>query len=214
MRQKIRSYLVFAPFLYKAVMLIVVPVVLLGLQMFSAAVFQGTGIPLFIVILVLLEVVADNWFLGGIQEKNSEKIDYLKTSPTGMKIITWALTMDLVRRLLTAACVYGLSALISRMFGARETLMSPGELLLAVLLTYVLSVLGTFISRFASLLWLNLLIGYIGSIAGLILFIVGGSMPGPVVAMMNIGLAVLGGGLSVLTVKIAMLRMEGSYYDK
>lgn len=216
MKQKIRSYLVFTSFWYKIIMFAVLPAVLLGMQVFSSVVFQGTAIHLSVAVLILAEVMADNWFLGGIQEKGSEKIDYLKTSSRGMEIMKSVLVMDLMRRLLFHVGILGVSWVITQIFGATieaAKLAGLGKVLLAVALTYTLSVLGIFIARFTSYLWVNLLCGYIGSIAGLAILLVCISMPVSVV-LPDIGLVVLGGGISFLMVKIAMLKVEGSYYDK
>lgn len=218
MKQIIKSYLVFASFLYKILLLLVLPVVLLGIQVFASAALQGTTIPLSIFMLILVEVPGDILVLGGIQEKNSEKMDYLKTSPRGMKVMKNVLVMDLVRRFLACVIIFALSRLIMSAFGAApeaEKLAGPGALLLAVLLSYTLAVLGIFISRFCSLLWINLLCSYIGAIAGIILFFIGAGNYFPLLLpMMNAALGILAVGLSILTVKIAMMKVEGSYYDR
>jgi len=207
--------MVFATFWYKMIMFIIVPVALLGLQAASAAIFQGTGISVILLFLVLVETVGDTWFLGGIQEKGSENMDYLKTSPKGMEVLGSTLTVDLARRFLTAVVIYGLSELIVRGMGATGAGMRG--MLLAVLLTYDISVLGIFLARFASLLWLNLLCGYIGGIAGFVILLAGTmmkSVSAAVAVPVYAALVILGAGFSVLAVKIPMLKMEGSYYDK
>lgn len=218
MKQKIKSYLVFTPFLYKILLFLVLPVFLLGLQALASAALQGTTIPLSLFMLILVEVPGDNFVLGGIQEKNSEKIDYLKTSPRGMKVMQNVLMIDLARRFLAAVIIFALSRLMMSVFGAApeaEKLAGSGALLLAVLLSYTLSVLGIFISRFCSLLWVNLLCGYVGAIAGIILFFVGAGNYFPLLLpVMNAALGILAVGFSILTVKIAMMKVEGSYYDK
>ena len=216
MKHNIRSYLVFTSLWYKIIMFAVLPLVLLGIQVFSTVVFRGTAIPVFVMILIMVEIMADYWFLGGIQEKGSEKIDYLKTSPRGMRVMKSALVIDLVRRFLFYVCIFGLSRMITLILGSSDRageLIGLGELLLVVFLSYTLSVLGIFISRFTSYLWVNLLCGYIGAIAGLVILLVCTSMPVPMV-LPNAALVVLGGGISFLIVKIAMLKVEGSYYDK
>lgn len=216
MKHNIRSYLVFTSLWYKIIMFAVLPLVLLGIQVFSTVVFRGTAIPMFVMILVLVEILADYWFLGGIQEKGSEKIDYLKTSPRGMEVMKSALVIDLVRRFLFHVGIFGLARMITLILESSDRvgeLIGFGELLLVIFLSYTLSVLGIFISRFTSYLWVNLLCGYIGAIAGLVILLVCTSMPVPMV-LPNAALAVLGGGISVLIMKIAMLKVEGSYYDK
>lgn len=218
MKQKIKSYLVFTSVLYKILMLLVLPVLLLGIQVFASVVFQGTVIPLSILVLIFAEIFGDTFVLGGIQEKNSEKMDYLKTSPRGMKVMKSVLIMDLLRRFLSCVVIFGLSRVSMWVFGATpgsERLAGPGVLLLAVLLTYTFSVLGIFLSRFGSLLWINMLCAYAGAIVGLVLFFIGtGGMLPLLLPLMNTAMGILAVGLSILTVKIAMMKVEGSYYDK
>lgn len=218
MKQKIKSYLVFTSVLYKILMFLVLPVLLLGIQLFSSAALQGTVIPLSLFLLIFVEIPADILVLGGIQEKNSEKIDYLKTSPKGMQVMRNVLVMDLARRFLTCVVIFGLSRLMMSIFGATpgaERLAGPGALLLAVLISYTISVLGIFISRFVSLLWVNLLCCYAGAIVGLILFFIGASNYVPLLLpLMNGAFGILAVGISILAVKIALMKVEGSYYDK
>ncbi len=218
MKQKIKSYLVFTSVLYKILMLLVLPVLLLGIQVFASVVFQGTVIPLSILVLIFAEIFGDTFVLGGIQEKNSEKMDYLKTSPRGMKVMKSVLIMDLLRRFLSCVVIFGLLRVSMWAFGATpgsERLAGPGALLLAVLLTYTFSVLGIFLSRFGSLLWINMLCAYAGAIVGLVLFFIGtGGMLPLLLPLMNTAMGILAVGLSILTVKIAMMKVEGSYYDK
>ncbi|MCM1193754.1 MAG: hypothetical protein NC123_17995 [Butyrivibrio sp.] len=217
MKQKIRSYLVFTSRWYKIIMFIILPLLLPGFQIISSLVFQGTAIPFIVMALILVETLADNWFLGGIQEKGSEKIDYLKTSPRGMEIMRSVLIMDLVRRLVYHAVILGVSWLLTKSFGTSAEagkLTGLGTLLLALGLSYTLSVVGIFIARFASYIWVNLICGYIGCIAGLVILLVCTSTTFVPVALPDIALAVLGIGISFLMVKIAMLKVEGSYYDK
>lgn len=216
MKEKIRSYLVFATGGYKIVMLIVLPVFLLAVDLAAAVIFQGSAMPAFIMLLIMAEVLSDNWYLGGIQEKNSAKIDYLKTSAKGMRIMKNALIMDLVRRFVYLVVIAGASWLFTVLCTAGEgvrTGIGLKEILFAVLLVYTLSVLGVFLCRFFSYLWVNMLAAYVEAIAGLVIFLVAsaGFLP---VMLANIALVILGVGLSILAVKIAMLKVEGSYYDK
>ncbi len=216
-KHTIRSYLVFTPFWYRVILFVILPVVLLGLQAVVAVKTGGiwTLMPLFVPVLVLVEVMADTWFLGGIQEKSSEKIDYLKTSSRGMGVMRSVLVLDQVRRICFFVLLFGLSQAINLLTGdhAGAELLKLRTLMLAVLLTYDLSVLGIFLCRFASLLWLNLLCAYIGAIAGIVIFLAGTAIPAAVVPLC-IALTVMGAGFSVLAVKIPMLKVEGSYYDK
>lgn len=212
MKQKIKSYLVFTSRIYRLMMYVLMPLCLMVFQTFYLKVMGGSGVPFIIMILILAEVMADNWFLGGIQEKNAEKIDYLKTSSRGMKVMENALVMDFVRRFLAAAVIFGVCNLLSRLFGGEDDFQSVGVLLFSVLITYSLSVLGTLIARFGSYLWVSLLTGYFASIIGLICCIF--LMFGDSIMMLNTIFAVLGIIVTILAVKIAMKKVEGGYYDK
>ncbi len=216
MKDRVRSYLVFATRGYKIVMLIVLPIFLLAVDFIAAVVFRGSAMPAYIMLLIMAEVMSDNWYLGGIQEKNSQKIDYLKTSARGRQIMKSALIMDLVRRLVFLVVIAGVSWLFTIIFTAGEGVRAkPGlwEVLLVALLVYTLSLLGIFLCRFFSYLWVNLLAAYVGAIVGVVIFLIaaGGFLP---VLLMDAVLGILGAGLSVLAVKTAMLKVEGSYYDK
>lgn len=220
MKQKMKSFKVFTSLGYRILLFAVLPLVLLGLQLFISAVYQGTGIPLFAATLVIVEIMADNWFLGGIQEKNSAKIDYLKTSARGMKVMKNVLIMDVARRFLSCAGILALCQAIAQasacgtgVSGERGIAFLP--LWMTLFTVYFLSALGVFIARFFSYLWVNLLCGYIGSIAGLVICLIWISLPLPglMAAGILFGLVVLSVGISVLMVEIAMIKVEGSYYD-
>lgn len=216
MKDKIKSYLVFATRGYKIVMLVVLPVFLLAVDFMAAVFFRGSAMPAYIMLLIMAEVMSDIWYLGGIQEKNSQKIDYLKTSARGMQIMKNALILDLVRRFVYLVVIAGVSWLFTIIFTAGEgvrTKLGPWEVLLAALLIYTLSVLGIFLCRFFSYLWVNLLAAYVEAIAGLVIFLIAAEGFLPVI-LADIALAILGAGFSILAVKIAMLKVEGSYYDK
>lgn len=221
LKQKIKGYLVFTPFGYKIILFAVLPLVLLGLQLVISMIYQGTGLPLFGGTLVLVEILADNWFLGGIQDKNSEKIDYLKTSGKGMRIMKNVLITDVVRRFLSCAVILGMAQAIAQVCAcaagvSEKSRIAPLQVLFVLLLTYTLSALGVFLARFTSYLWVNLLYGYIGSIVGLTVGLIWISLalPGALAAGAVFFLAVLAVGISVLMVAIAMIKVEGSYYDK
>lgn len=225
MNQKMKSFKVFTGLGYRILLFAVLPLVLLGLQLFISVVFQGTGIPLFAATLVIVEIMADNWFLGGIQEKNAIKIDYLKTSVRGMKVMKNVLIMDVARRFLSCAGILGLCQAIAQaaaQAAARGISVSDERriaflpLCMTLFTVYFLSALGVFIARFFSYLWVNLLCGYIGWITGLIACLTWISLPLPGLMAAGIlcGLVVLSVGISVLMVKIAMMKVEGSYYDK
>lgn len=70
---------------------------------------QSTAISL----IILYELVIDTFVYGGILSKDTNKLEYLKTSPKGMEILHKSLVIDKVRRFLMTAVmlsmVYGIS---------------------------------------------------------------------------------------------------------
>ena len=215
MRWKIKSYLVFTSFWYRILVFGVLPVLLIGLQFLPIgewATLRNIGT---VMVLIMIEAVADYWYLGGIQDKDVEKIDYLKTSPRGMDIMRNALRFDLVRRLLAAAAVLGVSELVGWGGRERNVLGGAGVWLLLTLICYTLSVTATLIARFNSYLWINYLTGYVGMIIALIFyFILCVWTAREVMIILTVVFLALAVGISFLAVRVAMKKVEGSYYDK
>lgn len=216
MKQIGKSYLIFAAPAYRLVMFMLMPLGLLGLNFY---VFGEPGCTMF---LIMMEVVADNWFLGGIQEKNADNLEYLKTSSRGKQVIKSALILDLIRRMLTALAVFGIGYVANRFWfygGDAEYAQAPvgRGWFYSVWICMFFTVLGTLITRFQSNLRINLLVGYLASVVGIICWIVCYwyiqfyGVPRYVFAVI---FAILTAAVSVLAVKIAMARVEGGYYDK
>lgn len=212
MKKKIKGYLVFTPLIYRLLIYALLPLLLAVLQFIFLKVMGGSAVPIIVMLLIFAEIMADNWFLGGIQEKNAEKIDYLKTSSRGMEVMENALVMDLVRRFLSAAVIFGVCNLLGRLLGGEEDFQSGGVLLFSILVSYSLSVLGTLIARFGSYCWITYIVGYFAAAVGLLfcIFLTYGAS----IMLFNTIFAVLAIIVSILAVKIAMKRVEGGYYDK
>lgn len=211
MKQSIKGYLVFTSLGYRLAVFILMPLALVGLHVLSASEVGGSG-PINMLLLLMLEIVCDNWFLGGIQEKNAENLDYLKTSSRGMKVMRSVLVMDFARRFMTAVTVLGICFMLDK-FLFQTNSQIEADLIFPVLVSYSLSVLGTLITRFQSYFWVNMVAGYVAAIIGAVLFIL--VMFGVIeVFVTNIIFGVLAVIFSILGVKIAMARVEGGYYDK
>ncbi|MCM1025064.1 MAG: hypothetical protein NC432_01430 [Roseburia sp.] len=110
--KRIKSYWVFTSLWYRLILYLAVPLAMAGVVW---AYGWATGIysllPV-ILLLILVEVLADHWFLGGIQEKGAEKLDYLKTSPRGMEVMKSALILDLARRFLETLAILVICCLL------------------------------------------------------------------------------------------------------
>ena len=211
MKQKVEGYLVFTSLGYRLAVDILIPLALVGFHVFFSGEEGGSG-PIIMLLLPLLEIVCDNWFLGGIQEKNAENMDYLKTSSKGMKVIRSVLILDFARRFMTAVTVFGICFLMNRFLFHADSQIGA-DLIMPVLMSYSLSVLGTLITRFQSYLWINMLVGYVATIISIVFYII--VMYGRIrVIVINAVFMILAVVFSILAVKIAMTRVEGGFYDK
>ncbi len=228
MRKMIKSYLVFTSAAYRIVMYILMPVSMIGLIAWMGSNIKEAAILLAAVLLTMAEILSDSWLFGGIQARDPEKIDYLKTSGRGMGLLRNALIMDLGRKFLFSLLIAGAGHYVLRLRGiaflsgrglagdgggAVQTGVKIGILLCFALTSYFFSTVGTFLSRFGSLFWINLLIGYPCMIlTALCSYLILSS--GHSIWLFNLLNMLLCAGASVLTVYIAMRKCRGGYYDK
>lgn len=226
MKKRVKSYLVFTSFVYRIVMYVVMPVVLLGISLWIGSHLGEICLILVALLLILVEVVSDSWVFAGIQARDPERIDYLKSSGQGMRVMQNALSMDLVRKLLSSVGILMICYLAMQLSGNRTALnlwMNESDyssfidlkteietVLYLALVSYFFSVLGTFLSRYGSAVWLNLIIGYTAMTPALFCMF----LPGHAVLLYNLLFAILGAGISIVAVKLAMRKMKGGYYDK
>lgn len=234
MKNRIKSYLVFTGLWYRIAVYLLAPLAMVGLGLWVEAMIgeSGAGMVIVTVLLPTVEIVSDNWLFGGIQAKDSMKLEFLKTSGRGMDVYKSALWMDLLRKFLSAlgtvalwllaagwlaggsaaGTADGAGTLGKGVYSNAVNAYGMGVLLYFVLLTYFASTLGTFLSRFGDMLWLNMLIGY-GSFYLTALGLIMLNMADCIIVI-DIICAILDVFISVLAVRTAMKRMEGSYYDK
>lgn len=219
MRRICKSYLVFTGFGYRLVLFWLVPLLLLGIQ--AAAVFLGGNLSIILpLVMAGIETMADSWFLGGIQSKDAAKMDFLKTSAEGMRVLKTALIMDFLRRFVSMAVVLLLCCGIARLGGGKASAIPPvwkyTFLLFPLLFGYTFSVLATLVGRFSGFFWINMLLAYPIPILGAIsmYLIQSESVFMDMAALFDIALAALGILLVVLAVRTAMKKVEESYYDR
>ena len=234
MKKRVKSYLVFTSLPYRIAMYLLIPAGLLAIGIWGGIHIGDMGLLLVAVLLPMAEIISDSWLFGGIQGKDMEKMDYLKTSARGMAVMRRALAVDLERKFLTAFGTIVVCYLVIGHFkdnlvaisGGRAELMDfigregvsreIGFLVYLVLLSYVISALGTYISRYFSSISGNMIIGYIASVLiiictfglGLRGYLMGGML------VLDLLFAAMGIGVSVLAVRGAMKKVEGGYYDE
>lgn len=224
MKKLVKSYLVFTSSLYRIVMYVLMPAALVGISL-GLGRYLGEVVLMWVaLLLIMIEVVSDSWLFGGIQARDPERIDYLKTSGQGMRVMRNALFMDLFRKLLSGLGILAVCYLairfcgwisVQEMFdysnsGAAEA--GTGILLYFVLVSYFFSVTGTFLSRYGNTVWSSMIVGYMAMTPALFCML----LPGVTeyVLFYNLLFAVLDAGISIAAVKLAMKRIKGGYYDK
>ena len=228
MGKGIKSYLVFTSAVYRMVMYILMPVGMVGLSAWSGSGVGEAALLIIAPLLTLFEILSDSWLFGGIQAKDREKMDFLKTSGRGSKTLKNALILDLVRRFLSCLGILAAGCLAIQIcdayvvsgngvFPSNYVNLGGGSRKLGIMLcfslvSYFFSVLGTFLSRYGSMIWINLLTGYLAMIPTI--FCVAAMVLSESVWLYDFLFAVLGIGVSILAVRAAVKKNEGGYYDK
>lgn len=252
MKRFLKSYLVFTSLMYRIVMFIVVPIVMIGAAFLVGIVIMDMGTEpeeasciVVLMFLPMVEIVSDSWIFGGIQSKDAEKLDYLKTSGAGMNVFRTAIVIDLLRKLILTVGIMGITYCMFRTYrDANSPVLAAlypedliyfdhggfifadeysyihenfidtvdwGSLLCTVLISYFFSVAGTMLSRFGSTFALNCLITYLLEIL-IAVFMWGTGLKFN--AAFIIPFVILDVAISIMAVRIAMKKVEGSYYDK
>lgn len=207
--EKIRSYFTFTGWKYKLGIFIGLPAAVLALgliwRQYVGALkiypyFAMTGV-------IFAEIMTDQAVFNGIQARRGYKLDFLKTSMRGPQILRQGLTVDLVRRLLTAALCVRLSLPVWVLKG------EWAKYLGMVLVVYGAEALGLWISRRTRSVTLCVFIAYGSILLGLIGFFLIQAVPLPGLWAVDglLALAVL--LLSLLTVRAAMASWRQTYYD-
>lgn len=205
MKKKIKRYLVFTPFAYRIAVFLVMPVLLVGIGVLTGSRWGELWAVPVAVLLTMAEIISDYWLFSGLQAKDSEKMDFLKTSGLGMEILRDALTFDLLRKFLTVCVVMAICYLLTGRSG------SP---MYAGLISYVFSILGTFLARYGGIFRINLMIGYLAVVPVSCLLGVFFSGGKRYMFQINLFFLILGTLLSALAVRKAMQKVKGGYYDQ
>lgn len=255
MKRFLKSYLVFTSLIYRIMMFIIVPIVIIGAAFLIGILILAMGDEpeeasciIVLIFMPMVEIISDNWIFGGIQSKSTGKLDYLKTSGEGINVLRSALVIDLIRKFFFTVGITGITYCMLRIYKDYNSpvlaVLNPedliciheegfivafgysntdfiafmefifgidwGILLCAVLISYFFSVVGTVLVRFGELFWINWMIAYLmGPIA---VCIWGLGLPHEVIFI--IPFVILDAAVSIMAVRIAIRKVEKSYYDK
>lgn len=214
MKRSIKSYLVFTSRAYRLFLYLGVPLFCIGMELIMVILMKmrTSGIMSILCTLIFAEVVSDTWFLGGIQEKHAEKMDYLKTSARGMSVVKSALALDLMRRSVMTTGIFGVCCLLEAGL-ARRQISIRADLVMPLLAVFSLSTAAVLITRFFSYFYINVLAGYLVSAVAAVCCV----LLSMGVVSVNTLIAIyagLGTAAGILAVWVAMKKVEGGYYDK
>lgn len=207
-----KSYLIFTPWYYQILMFAVVP---LGLLAFFEIFLSHAGglYPVILLLLSLLDLMADTWVFGGICSGKCVSFEYFKSASHGFNTLRRGLTGDLIRRFFTAALlgtVCFCQTVSFRTDGADTGAADVFVFLAMVLWSYGLSVAGVIIARYLPFRTWGWVV--VTAVSGLLLLAGFLTAKSPAL-LFGIGclFAVI---ISVLSVKMVFRKVEKSYYDE
>lgn len=205
----IKSYLCFTSFLYRVLVLLVIPAVICVMTCVLLLDYIMPVYPL-LMVFVVLEVFAEYWTFGGICAQKGFGSEYIKSSANGKFVLQSALLVDCIRKALWLVLLMGVNILYCYLktgepVTAGVMKMSVGMLVSAYGTILLGNYIGRYIQNYTILMFVAYLAGavYVGISCVMMVF------PFPV--------CILGAaadiGLSYLSIRHVIKKMEGSYYD-
>lgn len=208
--RRVKAYFLFTGWRYKLGIFLGLPTVVLtgGLLWRRFLAPQGYGI--FVTLLVIfIEVLTDQGVFAGIQSHSGYKLDYLKTSPAGPKVLRQGLAGDLVRRMLTALLCAGICGIVD----AEKAVGGWAGYLGMALVIYGMEALGLLISRFTRSAVLRIWIIYGCMLLGVLLYFLVWLIGQPAILIMDGILALGAAAASIAAVRTAMKKWLQTYLD-
>ncbi|MDD5934606.1 MAG: hypothetical protein PUC65_03420 [Clostridiales bacterium] len=220
-----RSYNAFSPKIYKAVMWIIYPFlaiiccILVQNGCFGLVTEKGyhymVSANLLCSSIVIIEVMGDYWLFSGIQSKNANHMDFLKSSKRGRQFFRDAIVSDIIRRFTVIVVLNVANLIIGTCIFNYQSGGIEGILLITTygLCCYTFSTFAVFISRYGQIWYINMGIGYIGNVVAMIAILIISTIKLPlwiwvfIYCMSSIV-------VTILAVKVAIKKVEDSYYDQ
>ncbi len=210
MREWIKSYHIFLPGRWsKWIVYVLLPAVFYGIgYVLGKGILNGHfAVIILSGLIISVEVCMDYFIFGGIAARDTNKLEYLKTSAKGMLVLKKSLIGDAVRRIFSISLIiYGLKY----MFGYGFT---NGQILTLVLCYFVLSEAALIITRHFTSLLVIASSAMIVSLAApwLTVWLLAKNMNSLLAGMILVILAVAVATGSRIMI---MRKARGSYYDE
>ncbi len=212
MVKKIKSYLIFTSLGTRILAFFVEPLALLGIGLFCTMAFGMPGYMLVGTVLIVFEMILDHTMFGGICAKDVSHLEYLKGSREGEKIILAALRGQLIRCFCMDVIFHVVHYVIFQRFEGLPLIDKNGILLviLVVLASYLSIVLADMVVRFwdeTQVFFLTMTLALF--LEGLIILVAIKHLTATIIII-----GILSAVVSVLNVRIALIHIKESYYDK
>ncbi|MFR4351258.1 MAG: hypothetical protein ACLT3H_06230 [Roseburia sp.] len=212
MKNNIQSYLAFTTRLYRMLLFLAMPLLVIAVQLliFRKGNLQSMITTVFLIASV--EVLVDSLAFGGISSREVGGMEYLKSSAKGYRVLCTALAVNLARQLLEEIALLLICQGIASAYRGAP-LFVEGEMplfLAVVLLGYFVTVLGVVIARFFTNLAFRMCVMCLEIIPIIGIFTVLRQSYAVASALLVVLSAVAGAGGIWFTMK----RGKESYYDK
>lgn len=99
MLKAVKSYWAFTNDLYKLVMLLVLPIVLIVVNMYLVRKGHGDGL-MTLYVLFFVDTMSDFFFMNGFYRKNNSALEFLQSSTKFSRVVKEITIVDIIRRLL------------------------------------------------------------------------------------------------------------------
>lgn len=213
MRKAWKSYKVFASFEHRLMVLLIIPLAIFGVM---ELLIRKFGVPSILIqtavlsLILMYEMLNDYWMFGGICSREGGRMECLKLSLRGNKVLELAVIFDLVRRWLYLM-IFGLVCYMHT---------GIWQIFVVVQIAYIAIILTLNISRYLMVFLLQLMVTGIGiaiyNILVMGLFMVEDFWKGTITFQIGIaaGIFIVCVVLGLLTVVHIRYRWKESYYEK
>lgn len=217
MKQYIRCYQMFLPGNYlwlKLCLYLLYPLAAIRLALIGIHAGAFNCLITAPMIITAFEIMLDYFFFGGIASKDTNRLEYLKTSYRGTACLKKGLTVDSIRRFLSAAVIelgvyFAIGAQIRQEDG-----IGIWQVLFFVFVIFFIEELAFEITRRFTYIWINALVYCMIDLAWLV-FLMGFRWFAYVEGIiMTLIFAVLCIGMVVFRIKLTINKMRRSYYDE
>ncbi|MDE6625579.1 MAG: hypothetical protein K2K56_04330 [Lachnospiraceae bacterium] len=216
MKEAIKSYHMFLPRTWlKWCIYIVYPVAVIGMIYLlrrGATFFSVVCIGLYCFAIVAVEMMLDTYMFLGIAARDTNRLEYLKTSVKGLLLLKKALAADAIRRFFSAALIMAGVYLVIANNSIGDGGITALQCGICVVVTCFLTELGFLLTRLFMNVWLNLALVYVLSGIASVAGIYAGGCKGLILPLV---IAVILYVIIAVTGRVLILkRARESYYDR